>query len=182
MSLPKKSFFRFSLILPLVILLILVFTVQKQGMSAMQEGPGEKAKIARYEKNFNGHLGELFADLTAHFKDRGYEEMADLLVDRTVLYTPSGERITTKGEFLTFFKQAHRPEVIDLKFRVVCSKVFLVAEINEEEEDPIDAIGHAIFTYHLITKRGETITNQDGSGEYGARHPSSCVWGGPPGG
>jgi hypothetical protein len=178
MSLPKKSYFRLSLILPLVILFIFVLTVQKQGESAVQEGR-KSWTLKELQKGFDDYLDGFFGQLSSHFKERNFEDMAELLANSTVLYTPQGKRITTKGEFLKFFMGEWRPEVIDLKFKVVCSEVFEVADPIEKGQETIDAIGHAIFTYHIIKKTGETISNQEGSGGHGAEHPSSCIWGTP---
>lgn len=177
MSLPKKSFFRLTLILSLVILFIFAFSLQKQAESAVQEGSEEKAKMAKYEKDFNAHLEGLFAELRANFKEGDYEKIAYLLVDRTVLFTPTGERITVKGDLLNYFKGTKRAKVIDLRFTLVFNKVFMVAEPIDKDKDTIDAIGHAIITYHLIEQTGETTTNTTGSLAYSARHPSRCVWG-----
>ncbi len=177
MSFPKKSFFRLTLVLPLVILLIFTFCLLKQGESAEQRGSGEKVNLAKYEKDFMAHLEGLFSELRAHFMDGDFEEMADLLVDRTVLYMPTGKRITTKGELLTFLKERKSPDVFDLRFTLEFSKVFMVAEPIDRGMDTIDAIGHSIITYHIIEKKGEAITNTTGSAEYDAPHPKKCVWG-----
>jgi hypothetical protein len=173
-----KSFFRLTLVFSLVVLLIFVFCLQKRGESAEQRGSEEKVNLAKYEKDFMAHLEELFSELRAHFMDGEFKEMADLLVDRTVLYMPTGERITTEGELLKFFMDRKKPDVFDLRFTLEYSKVFMVAEPIQKGEETIDAIGHSIITYHIIEKKkGEAITNTTGSAEYDAPHPKKCVWG-----
>lgn len=184
----QKLLFQFTKAIALVILFCFTFSYQAQGEKAVKEKAKDvavitaKIDIKHYEEEFEKYIKEKLAKLKKEFekpKPR-FDKIADLLGDNTILATPQGERLKGKDSLGRFWRKEKERGVTDVDFTL---KYHYVSEVVDPieldpEEDTIDAIGHAIIEYHLITpKEGGTLTNQTGTLTLSRRHPRDCVWG-----
>lgn len=187
MFIQKKLLFQFTKAIALVILLCFTFSYQAQGEKAVQEKAKDVAEITaqidikHYEEEFEKYIKEKLAKLKKEFekpKPR-FDKMADLLGDNTILVTPQGERLKGKDSLGRFWRKEKKRGVTLVKFNLKYHYVSEVADPIEldPEDDTIDAIGHAIIDYHLITpKEGGTLTNKTGTLTISGRHPRRCEW------
>ncbi len=182
----KKLLFQFTKAIALVILFCFTFSYQAQGEKAVQEKAKDVAEITaqidikHYEEEFEKYIKKrLFVELKKAFKESKFDKMGDLLGDNTILATPQGKRLKGKDGLSRFWKKEKGRGVTEVDYTLKYRYVSIVAEPIEQPDpqDTIDAIGHAIIEYHLITlKKGGIQTNRCGSLDHSARHPRSCVW------
>jgi len=182
----QKLLFQFTKAMALVMLLCFIFICQVQGKKAVKEKANDMAEITAqiefYEKKFEKDIKErLFVELKKRFKEiePGFDKMADLLGDNTILVTPQGERLKGKDSLARFWRKEKYQGVMDVDFTLKYHYVIMVADPIEQPDpqDTIDAIGHAIINYHLINpKEGGTLTNQTGTFTLTLRHPRICEW------
>jgi len=181
----QKLLFQFTKTIALVILFCFTFSYQAQGERAVKEKAKDVAEITvkiqekDYEKEFEKFIKELFVELQKEFKELHFWEMADLLGDNTILTTPQGERLKGKGSLSRFWRKEKERKVIDVNFTLKHIYVIKVAGPIEldSKEDTIDAVGHAIIDYHLITSKvGGVLTNHTGTLTLNAQHPRTCEW------
>lgn len=183
----QKLLFQFTKAIALVILLCFTFSFQAQGEKAVQEKAKDVAEITaqidikHYEKEFEEYINQkLFVKLKKAFKESKFDKMGELLGDNTILATPQGERLRGRDNLSRFWKKQKDRGVTEVDYTLKYRYVSVVADpiVQDPPEDTIDAIGHAIIDYHLITlKKGGTLTNRCGSLDHSTRHPRSCVWG-----
>jgi len=182
----QKLLFQFTKAIALVILFCFTFSCQAQGEKAVKEEASNVAEITGqiefYEKEFENDIKErLFVELKKRFKgiEPGFDKMADLLGDNAILTTPQGERLKGKDSLARFWRKEKKQGVIDVDFTLKYHYVSQVADPIEQPDpqDTIDAVGHAIIDYHLITDKGEgTLTNKTGALTLSLRHPRRCTW------
>ena len=184
----QKLLFQFTKAIALVILFCFIFIYQAQGEKAVKE----KAKdvevatieeevfdVAKITAQFVVYIEELFDDLESAFKNSEFNEMADLLGDNTILATPQGKREKGKANLSKFWRKQKEKGITEVVFNLKEHYVSEVAEPIELDpiEDTINAIGHAIIDYRLITIiGGGTLTNKTGTLVLSARHPQKCTW------
>jgi len=134
--------------------------------------------IKHYEEEFKKDIEErVFVELGKKFEESKFDEMADLLGDNAVLTTPQGKRLKGKGNLSKFWKKEKEEiGVTDVKFNLKYHYVTEVADPIEQGEDTIDAVGHAIIDYHLISPKEGGTTNKTGTLTLSERHPRRCVW------
>ena len=182
----KKLLFQFTKAMAFVMLLCFIFICQGQSKKPVKEEANDMAVITAqiefYEKEFEKDIKErLFVELKKRFKEiePGFDKMADLLGDNTILATPQGERLKGKDSLGRFWRKEKERGVIDVDFTLKYHYIIMVADPIEQpdSQDTIDAIGHAIIDYHLINrKEGGTLTNKTGTLILSRRHPRSCEW------
>ena len=183
----QKLLFQFTKAIALVILLCFTFSFQAQGEKALKEKAKDVAEITaqidikHYEKEFEKYIKEtLFVELKKAFKESKFDKMGELLGDNTVLATPQGKRLKGKDNLRKFWKKEKEGGITEVDYTLNYRYVSVVADpiVQDPPEDTIDAIGHAIIDYHLITlKKGGIKTNRCGSLNHSTRHPRSCEWG-----
>ena len=175
----KKLLFHFTKSIALIILLCFTFSYQAQGEKAVQE-KAKDMEVSKIEEGFVQYIETRFVELKKEFKDSKFDKMADLLGDNTVLATPQGKRLKGKVKLSKFWKKQKENGITEVDFIL---KAYYVSEIADPieldpEENTIDAVGHAIINYRLITINGEgTLTNTTGTLTLDERHPRRCVWG-----
>lgn len=186
MSKRQKSFFKFTAIIPWVVMICIVFSLQMQCENEEEEKPPHEAlsaeKILQMENEFDNFLQGLFETLTDDFKNGRFKEMAQKLSNRAEkinLYDLKGGKLDSAEAIEEFWKtQKEERKVTDLDFTVLSVRVIPIAE-PEEKKDPDDTMiarGHAVFVYRLLKQSDKGVTNQIGSGTYDAPHPRRCVW------
>ncbi len=181
----QKLLFHFTKAIALVILFCFIFIYQAQGEKAVKEKAKdmevvtieeEVVDVAKITALFVVYIEELFDDLESAFENSEFDKMADLLGDNTVLATPQGKRKKGKANLKKFWKKQKEEGITELDFILKEYYVSEVAEPIEQGEDTIDAIGHAIIDYRLITKKGGALTNRTGTLTLDERHPRICEW------
>jgi len=182
----QKLLFQFTKAIALVILFCFTFSFQAQGEKAVKEKAKDVAEITaqidikHYEEEFEKYIKKrLFVELKKAFKESKFDKMGDLLGDNTILATPQGKRLKGKDSLSRFWKKEKDRGVTEVDYTLKYRYVSIVADpiVQPDPQDTIDAIGHAIIEYHLITlKKGGILTNRCGSLDHSARHPRSCVW------
>ena len=183
----QKLLFQFTKAIALVILLCFIFTYQAQGEKAVQKKAKDVAEITaqidieHYEKEFEKYIKKrLFVELKKAFKESKFDKMGELLGDNTILATPQGETLKGKDKLSKFWKKEKEGGITEVHYTLKYRYVSIVADpiVQPDPQDTIDAVGHAIIEYHLITlTEGGTLTNRCGSLDHSARHPRVCVWG-----
>ncbi len=181
----QKLLFRFTKAIALVVLFCFTFSYQAQGEKAVQE----KAKVAEttaqidiehYGKEFEKYIKKrLFVELKKAFKESKFDKMGELLGDNTILATPQGETLKGKDKLSKFWKKEKERGITEVDYTLKYRYVSVVADPIEQPDpqDTIDAVGHAIIEYHLITLKEEgTLTNRCGTLDHSARHPRRCEW------
>lgn len=188
MSKRQKSFFKITVIIPWIIMICIVFSLQMQCENGDQEKPKREAlsaeKVLQMEMKFNNDLQQkVFTHLKDRFNGRDYKGMAERLVeyhDKISLYDLTGKKMIEEQEIINFWAKAAENRVTELDFTILSLRVIPVAEPIELEppnnENTIIATGHAVFVYRLIKNTGTAVTNQIGSGSYNSPHPSRCEW------
>jgi len=186
MSTQQKLLFRFSKAIALVILFCFTFSFQAQGEKAVIEKADDVTFLTSqseyYEGEFERDIKErLFVELKTEFKELklGFDKMANLLGDNTILTTPQGERLKGKDSIARFWRKEKNRGVMDVDFILKYHYVIIVADPIEQPDpqDTIDAVGYAIIDYYLInSKEGGTLTNQSGTLTLTLRHPRKCTW------
>jgi len=183
----QKLLFQFTKVIALVILFCFTFSYQAQGDEPVQEKAKDVAVITAQpnikdlEEGFMAYIEEKLVALEREFekpKPR-FDKMAELLGDNAVLATPQGERLQGKDSLERFWRKEKGRGVTQVDYTQQIRYVSIVAEPIklDPEEDTIDAIGHAIIDYHLITVNGGgTLTNKTGTLTLNARHPQKCTW------
>ncbi len=180
----QKSFFKFTMIIPWIVMICIVFSLQMQceygGQEKTELPPLTPEDIIKLETEFDDYLqDDLFKYLKSFFDDGAFVKMAEKLGDKITLYDPKGNKIIGK-ESASFWEDQKDKGVTDVDFTVVYLQVFPIADPDEQPnlDDTIIATGHAIFVYRLIKNSGEgtAVTNDSGSGSYDAPHPHRCVW------
>jgi len=185
----QKLLFQFTKAIALVILLCFTFSYQAQGEKAVKEKAKdvevaaidqEVVDVAKITAQFVVYVEELFDDLESAFKNSEFGEMADLLGDNAILATPQGKRLKGLAKLRKFWEKQKSNEITKVEFTL---KVHYVSEIADPIvldpiEDTINAVGHAIIEYRLITIiGGGTLTNKTGTLTLNERHPRRCTWG-----
>ena len=137
------------------------------------------AQIEHYEQEFEKYFKErLFVELKKEFIESRFDKMADLVGDNTILATPQGERLRGKNSLSRFWRNEKERGVMDVDFTLKYHYVSEVADPIEQldPQDTIDAVGHTIIDYHLISPTEGGTTNQTGTLTLNLRHPRSCEW------
>ena len=200
----QKLLFQFTKAIALVILFCFTFSCQVQGEKALQEKAKDmkattieevvtavavspvvdmaeitaQVDIEDLEEKFVEYIEALFDDLEGKFRESEFDEMAELLADYTILATPQGKRLKGKWNLSKFWRKVKNNGTTEVDFTSLLHYVSEVTEPIEQGEDTIDAVGHAIIEYRLITlKKGGTLTNQKGTLALNRRHPRICEWG-----
>jgi len=189
MSKIKKIFLKYNVILPWVIMICIVFSLQIQCEKGGQEEPSKPAemtaeKVLQLEMKFHKDLEKkFFKHLKDYYKEKKFEIMADKMVEfdkKIDFYDLKGDVLKEKEKCIKFWKDVYeKRKVKEIEFTVLSLKVLPVAEPEElsNPQDTIIATGHAVFVYRLIKEDEEgKITNSIGSGTYNARHPRACEW------
>jgi hypothetical protein len=198
MSKGKKLLFKSNVILPWVIMICIVFTLQIQceqtgdekpiGKDPIQKSlsPGDIIKLEiKFKKDLENKYFLYFIDCfkkndIERFADKIYKKVNDKWInDKIIFYDLKGTKLTERQDFIDFWMEVKNNQgVTDLDFSVLSLRVIPVA-VPEELPEPLDTIiatGHAVFTYHLIKDTGSKVTNSMGSGTYDAPHPRACEW------
>ena len=185
----QKLLFQFTKAIALVILFCFTFSYQAQGEKAVKEKAkdvvvvtiGEEVvNVAKITAQFVVYIEELFDDLESAFENSEFGEMADLLGDNTVLATPQGKRLKGIAKLSKFWRKQKENGITKVDFILKVHYVSEVADpiVLDPIEDTIDAVGHAIIDYRLITiNKGGTLTNRTGTLTLDERHPRRCTWG-----
>jgi len=188
MSKGKKLLFKSNVILPWVIMICIVFTLQIQCEKGDQDDQTIKSglsaeEILQMEMKFHKDLEKkFFKHLKDYYKEKKFELMADKMIEfgeKIDFYDLKGDVLKEKEICIKFWKEVSEKKVKDIDFIVLSLKVLPLAEPRELEnrEETIIATGHAVFVYRLIKEDEEgKITNSIGSGTYNARHPRACEW------
>lgn len=174
----KKLLFHFTKSIALIILLCFTFSYQAQGEKAVQE-KAKDMEVSKIEEGFVQYIETRFVELKKAFKESKFDKMGDLLGDNTILATPQGKRLQGKDKLRKFWKKEKEKGITVVDFILKHHYVSEVADPIEQPDpqDTIDAVGHAIIEYHLITvKKGGTLTNQTGTLIKSGRHPRRCEW------
>jgi hypothetical protein len=186
MSKRQKSFFKFTAIIPWIVMICIVFSLQMQCENEEQGKPAHEAlsaeKILQMENEFDNYLQKLFETLKGHFEKGEFKEMAQELSNRAEkinLYNLKGAKLDSAEAIEEFWRiQKEERKVTELDFTVLTLRVIPIAE-PEEQKDPDDTLiarGHAVFMYRLLKQSDKGVTNQIGSGTYDAPHPRKCIW------
>jgi hypothetical protein len=185
MSKRQKSLFKFAVIIPWIIMICIVFSLQMQCENSGQEKPGVLVQtgedIIRLEMELSSYLQNMFKQLKDLFAAGEFEKMADLFIskaDKMNLYDLTGTKLISRDQIRDFWKDAkENKEVTELGFTVLNLRVVPVAECPAgENPDDIIATGHAVFVYRLVKNSGAEVSNHIGSGTYDAPHPRRCEW------
>jgi hypothetical protein len=177
MSERQKKVFRISLILPFLLLICVIFCVQKNSQGTVNL-KSDEALLKKYKNSFGEYLEtNVFATLKNAFKTGRFDDKRALIAERTVIFSPQGERYTGRVELEQYFAELKKMEVTDLLFTINHVEVFLVEDPIEKGDHTINAIGFGIWSYQIIKeKSGEIISVDDPSGSTDSRHHSACVW------
>lgn len=188
MSKGKKMLFKYNVILPWVIMICIVFSLQIQCEKGGQEEPPKPAvmsaeKVLQMEIKFHKDLEKkFFKHLKDNYKIQKFELMADKMVEfgeKISFYDLKGDVLKEKEKCINFWKDVYEnKKVKDVDFTILSLRVIPVAEPVElkDSKETVIATGHAVFIYRLIKEEEGKITNSIGSGTYNARHPGSCEW------
>ena len=197
----KKSIFKFHVILPWILMVCIVFSLQIQCEKGGQEEsssqvtflpPLSSEEVLQLEIKFQKDLEEkFFSVIKKHFnknvsEDIDYDAIADIMVkygEKINFYDLSGYKMTSKDDYIKFWKDAKlKRKAVKVDFTILSSRVIPLAEPiklgppDYELNDSIIATGYAVFIYRLIKETEGKITNSIGSGTYSARHPKWCEW------
>jgi hypothetical protein len=182
----QKSFFKFTAIIPWVIMICIVFSLQMQCENEEEEKSPREAlsaeKILQMENEFDNFLQGLFETLKGHFDKDEFKKMAQELskkAEKINLYNLEGAKLDSADAIEEFWRsQKEDRKVTEVDFTVLSVRVIPIAE-PEEKNDPEDTMiarGYAVFVYRLLKQSDKGVTNQIGSGTYDAPHPRRCVW------
>jgi len=178
----QKSLFRFTKVIPLIILFCFTFSSQKQIEGAVKAKDLTEIKAQtreELEEGFLAYITELFGKLKVRFENRKFDEMAALLGDNTILITPQADILIGEGSLKRFWREEKDKGVTDVDFSL---KNFYVSKVEDPieqvpDEDTIVHVGHAIIKYRLKKEKKEgVLTNKTGTLTLSARHPKNCVW------
>lgn len=194
MSERKESVFKFRVILPWIIMVCIVFSLQIQCEKGGQEeapskdqvlSPLSAVDIIHMEKKFRKDLEDkYFSFLKNHFNqvnDINYEEIADKMVEygtKITFYDFEGTQLTDKDAYIQFWENVRAEEYTFLEITVLSLRVLPVSKVKElgppkfHEKDTIIATGHAVFLFSFTKGK----SNNTAIGVYTSRHPRWCEW------
>lgn len=173
----QKKLFRLTLVLPFLLLICVLFCVQKNSESAFKQ-ESDESLLNKYRKSFEEYLAtKVFVTLNEALKTGRFDGDVALIAERTVMFSPQGMRYSGKAELSKFFSELQKMGVTHLTFTIKNLEVFMVEDPIELGVDTIDAVGFGIWTYQMIKEKGgEIISVDDPSGSTDSRHHSACVW------